>query len=715
MKNNTFKNLIITSIVALSLALLPGCGGGGGGGGNASGGFGYIPQQNVSNSNNEENPNSSPDESTYPDNSNDSPTPTPSVTPSPRQEEVEQESTLRKDYNYSISGKGETISITMDCNENWNINKSTLPSDVIVSPLSGNGTGETLTIIVPKNKSNVEQTIQIPLVNKTGTQISLVTIKQDLNKIKDWLFINYFACDNNLADFHLDSLNAMEKVGSDENTNIIAYYDLGNRTNLTNGKYEKIITEEEWAGGAREFYLIKDSTNKITSPVIKYYDDINIDSANPNILIDFILRAIEKYPAEKICITITDHGAAYIGAISDETNSSSGISTTYLSAIRYAMEKVYEKIGKKIDLLIFDDCVMSNFEVAYELKDTVSYILASEDLALVSILNGMNGAVNYYDFLSTTKGISKKSNILINDFDDLTSTTVSLSNQITKVQRRLKSRITSEYDGEKLAKEVLKANKDRRDKFVAGQYPFTNYNTCSIIDCSKCDSLKDAISDFANFVKTANATDKKAVKKATEDLIVAYEKLSDIQDTYDNLQPYYGTVKSTEKQYIAYKPIGEIHAPFYMINQVNRTSYMFSASEYSIADLGLIMKRIYSPSEVYETVATEISSASSSLKVKAEAVYNALKEVVPDDYYYTTDKVSLAWYVDGVNYYAPFGYHKYSNGLSIGWFVYNTDGILKNWTGLAKNTELNKEKYTEPENLKFYEQCPEWITMQESL
>ena len=73
----------------------------------------------------------------------------------------------------------------------------------------------------------------------------------------------------------------MEKVGSDENTNLIAYYDIGDRWYLKGGKYDSIIPEEEWPGGAREFYLIKDDTNKITSPVIKYYDDIYTNSANP--------------------------------------------------------------------------------------------------------------------------------------------------------------------------------------------------------------------------------------------------------------------------------------------------------------------------------------------------------------------------------------------------------------------------------------------------
>lgn len=703
-----FKNFIFVIFISSALMILSGCGGGGGGGSASSGGgFGFIP----TNSSNTPTASDSSTSTTSQTQTNDSPT--------------NPESKMRKTYNYSISGKGETRSIIIDCYKNWKIDTSKLPLNITVNPTSGNGTGETLTITIPKNTKNEEQKITIPIVDKNGKVISTISITQEIDKIKAWLFINYFACDNSLEDFHFDSLNAMEKVGSDENTHLIAYYDIGDRWYLRGGKYDSIIPEEEWPGGAREFYLIKDDTNKITSPIIKYYDDIYTNSANPEILADFLLRTIENYPAEKICISITDHGGAYLGAIQDETiDDQYNTCSTSLTGLYYAINEVYKKTGKKIDLLLFDDCLMANFEVAYEFRDIVSYMVGSEEISLVSIVDGMNGSVNYYGFLAETATRASRNNVLNSaikssiDLTDLNSTTANLSNQIKKIQKGLKSKITSDYDGKKLAEAILKSNKERRDKFIAKEYEFTNYNTCSIINCDKCNSLKNTISDFANYVlNNADETDKLAVKKATGDLIATYAKTSDIKDTYENIADYYGLVEPSEEPKIVYRPFGEIYGPYFQSIKQNRVEYLLSVSENSITDLGYMMQRIFSPSDIYgDDIPNEISSASNELKTKAKAVYDALKEVVPENYYYGTEKVSLIMYDD--NYCHPFGYHKYSNGLSIGWFVYNKDSVLRNWNKFNNfNTLINNNKsdYTMNGGPTFYKDCPEWIRMQESL
>lgn len=704
----TFKNLIFSIFISSALIILTGCGGGGGGGSVSSGGgFGFIS----TNSSNSPTDSDSSTSTTSQTQTNDSPS--------------HPDSKMRKTYNYSISGKGETRSIIIDCYKNWKIDTSKLPNNITVNPTSGTGTGETLTITIKKNTKDEEQKITIPIVDKDGKAISTISITQQIDKIKAWLFINYFACDNNLEDFHFDSLNAMEKVGSDENTYIIAYYDIGDRYYLQGGKYDSIITKEEWAGGAREFYLLKDDTNKITSPVIKYYDDIYTNSANPEILADFLLRTIESYPAEKICISITDHGGAYLGAIQDETiDENYNTCSISLTGLYWAINKVYEKTGKKIDVLLFDDCLMSNFEVAYEFKDIVSYIVGSEELSLVSIVDGMNGSVNYYGFLTETATRASRNNVLNSaikssiDLINLNSTTTNLSDQIKKIQKVLKSRITADYDGQKLAEAIFKSNKDRRDKFLTNDYSFTNFNTCSIMDCSKCDFLKEAISDFANYVISANETDKTAVKKATGDLIATYAKTSDIKDTYENISDYYGFVKPSEEQEIVYRPFGEIYGPYFQSIKINNVEYLLSVSENSITDLGYMMQRIFSPSDIYgDVIPNEISSASQELKTKAKAVYDALKEVVPENYYYGTEKVSLIMYDD--SYYHPFGYHKYSNGLSIAWFIYNTkDNVFQNWNKINNFKNLikeNKENYTMDGGPTFYKDCPEWIQMQESL
>ena len=39
---------------------------------------------------------------------------------------------------------------------------------------------------------------------------------------------------------------------------------------------------------------------------------------------------------------------------------------------------IVQNIGKKIDMLDFDACLMAHVEAAYQVKDTVDYLVASE-------------------------------------------------------------------------------------------------------------------------------------------------------------------------------------------------------------------------------------------------------------------------------------------------------------------------------------------------
>ena len=718
MKNKIFKNFIISLFFASILIILTGCGGGGGG--STSGGFGYIPTNTPNNllGNNSSNNNSS-DNNFSDNNSSDS---------------NSSDNNSSDDFAkipLSFSYKGETKDVRMKLGQSWKIDISMAKSidSITINPTSGAGDGEFIKITIPQNTTDNPKNIKIPVTNSDGTeQIATISITQQSSKKKAWLFVNYFACDNNLANFQLDSLNAIEKAGSDENTHIIAYFDMGKRSNLNYGnKYANIITEDEWPGGAREFYLISDTTDLIPSPVIKYYEQIDADSANPNILAEFLLRTIEQYPAEKICINLVNHGGAYTGMITDDTHGDSSFYSATLGNVQSAIKKVYEKTGKKIDLLMLDACLMANFETAYEVKNYVSYIIASEEESLVTVLDGLNGSADYYTFLTETSSSSV------------------LSSQIKNIQKGLKSsinsnytKIASDYNGLTLAKAIFKANKSRRNQFLNNDYHLTNYNTCSIINCKKIDNLKNSISAFAKYVKNdANSTDKDAVKKAMENAIIDYAKNSDIVDNYENIKDYYGLIEENLQKDIKYKPLGEIYSPRYLMGTINDISYTFSYSEFCVTDIGLMMQKIFDPEKIYNTIPDAISDSSTELKKYAQNVYNALKDVIPEDCYYGTEKISLLSsdiydFENNIHHtsFLPFGYHQYSNGLNIGWFSYNkNDSIINNlkvdnYTSFSEYVEYYKYNYYalkiefEGEIYclnQFYKDCPEWIEMQESL
>ncbi|HJJ36152.1 MAG TPA: clostripain-related cysteine peptidase [Methanocorpusculum sp.] len=88
-------------------------------------------------------------------------------------------------------------------------------------------------------------------------------------------------------------------------------------------------------------------------------------------------------------IVLWDHGGGYVGFASDFTRYTGTVKdsdyneTIPVSGIRNALMAS----DKKFSIIIFDACLMSCIEVAYELKDAGDYLLASEELAL--------GGLNY--------------------------------------------------------------------------------------------------------------------------------------------------------------------------------------------------------------------------------------------------------------------------------------------------------------------------------
>jgi len=207
--------------------------------------------------------------------------------------------------------------------------------------------------IYDKYPTNPEQEIEDNYTNETK-------VPEEGQK-KKWLVILYSAGDNNLASFLHEDINELESVGSDENTHIVTIADQGKQWNAA-------------FKGAKVFYLKKDpDMNKINSPLLKNLGQVN--TADPKFMATSIAEVIKRFPADHIAIIIGDHGNGWEGAIEDDTHNK----FMSLPEIREALEEIYQKTGKRIDLLAFDACLMAMAEVGYELKNAVKYLVASEE------------------------------------------------------------------------------------------------------------------------------------------------------------------------------------------------------------------------------------------------------------------------------------------------------------------------------------------------
>ena len=172
--------------------------------------------------------------------------------------------------------------------------------------------------------------------------------------LKKWTILNYSAADNNLKAYMMDDVDEMERVGSDSTTDLLVQQDQGGKV------------------GAMRLHLQADAKPGINSPVVQKMGSINMSA--PSTLADFVEWGIKNYPAEHYMVVIADHGDGWKGAVQDLSHNG----WMSLEDIQTGLRTARERTGVTPDILGFDACNMAATEVAYQLRDEASVLIASE-------------------------------------------------------------------------------------------------------------------------------------------------------------------------------------------------------------------------------------------------------------------------------------------------------------------------------------------------
>ncbi|MDQ7826618.1 MAG: clostripain-related cysteine peptidase [Candidatus Eremiobacteraeota bacterium] len=181
---------------------------------------------------------------------------------------------------------------------------------------------------------------------------------------KKWTVLLYSGGDNNLDYDCIQDVIDLEKVGSDKNTNVLVQIDRGENPSEISGGWK----------GCRRFLIGKDNNpSAIDSPVLEDLGQVNM--ADPKVLTDSIVWAAKSYPSEHFFLIMADHGGGWPGAMEDDSHK--GWMKT--GEIRSAIEEAEKQVGKKIDIVGFDACLMASSEVGYELRDCADFMIASEE------------------------------------------------------------------------------------------------------------------------------------------------------------------------------------------------------------------------------------------------------------------------------------------------------------------------------------------------
>lgn len=205
-----------------------------------------------------------------------------------------------------------------------------------------------------------------------GTWVSarnIVTSAADLCKetrkkdstLAEWTFLTYIAADNSLASYAAYNTNDMSKgVVTGSNSNVLVQWD--KPSDNTTWRY-KIIP-----GG-------KQDVGSLVS---------NEMGRNPSQeLINAMQWVVTKYPAKRYALVLWNHGS---GVEDLAPGSTRGIlyddsQNTCLTnqGLVTALTSIKQLLGKNLDLIAMDACLMAMLEVGYEMKDYVDFFVASEE------------------------------------------------------------------------------------------------------------------------------------------------------------------------------------------------------------------------------------------------------------------------------------------------------------------------------------------------
>ncbi len=235
---------------------------------------------------------------------------------------------------------------------------------------------------------------------------------------KNWTVMVYLAGDNNLDGAGGVDLKEMKQVGSTSNINIVAQFD------------------RQGAGLRTKRYFLKKGGSLDQDQVA---DLGETNTGDPKVLQDFITWGATTYPADHYLLVIWNHGAGWddtniyrvvnrtlkldvtrkkavaararggalgmvsshqLRAISDRRFRRALFGTTVASAVRTRaiafddnakdfldnlemkrlLASAKKALKQKIDILGMDACLMSMVEVGYQMRDSVSYTVGSEQV-----------------------------------------------------------------------------------------------------------------------------------------------------------------------------------------------------------------------------------------------------------------------------------------------------------------------------------------------
>ncbi|MEM7032056.1 MAG: clostripain-related cysteine peptidase [Chloroflexota bacterium] len=211
-----------------------------------------------------------------------------------------------------------------------------------------------------------------------------------------WLIMMYQDADDKvLEEDILIDLNEAERIGSTDRVHIVSQFDRFRSGYSGDGNWDS----------TKRFYVTQDQDlERVGSQELMDLGEVNMSAGST--LVDFMVWAINAYPADKHVLIMSDHGMGWPGGWSDPSHTGPGDHNVplaqvlgdelYLMEIDDALGQVRAQTGiEKFELVGMDACLMGHLEVFSALAPHANYAVASQEVepalgwAYTSFLNDL--------------------------------------------------------------------------------------------------------------------------------------------------------------------------------------------------------------------------------------------------------------------------------------------------------------------------------------
>jgi hypothetical protein len=196
--------------------------------------------------------------------------------------------------------------------------------------------------------------------------------------------------------------------------------------NAEDASFESILTKyrtdiEQFIGSKRSFLTVTvlydppDSTGitrYLVQPNGSYTDGVNrwnlpeLNMGDPDTLSNFVTWSMDQFPADNYYLAIDDHGNGAYGISFDATSLNDPLSPPEVYS---ALKAATQNGARPIDILDYEACLMGLTENAYDVRNLVRYLVASEQISW-----GIDTYPNYFRGLtSNTSPLSIGQRIVI--------------------------------------------------------------------------------------------------------------------------------------------------------------------------------------------------------------------------------------------------------------------------------------------------------------